>query len=368
MSRKPIVVIVDDVHRHLKLFTRYFKEDYDTYCFHSGEEALKEIPFIKDIDVIISDEVMDGMGGHQFLTKAKEIHPEARRIITTAYSHEDSLLHSFSVARVHSFVRKPWEPERLRTAIDKNIEKKRNEEKIRSKIYNVINAWESTLINERRDYLLKLVKHHVAAACDAEHCINEFFSCLNRVSIEPSEIEWSDVELADAELETMMLEKMQHDFEKCFIEASDSSLTLLSWLSKNHPNIDLEFYPPSTTAKNVDDGLEESDLRTIRALVTLLAHVTRGRSTITIDLRTKVIKVSFKTDRSFGYGLKDPLCGYETQTIESNAALLSLVVSAHNNKGTLKLENNSDVLCGSLVLNDEELIGNDRRGEGDAQA
>jgi thioredoxin reductase (NADPH) len=125
---KPVLLVVDDdpqvlaaVRRDLR--SRY-RENYTVMSVASGEEALATVRELKSrgdaLALILSDQRMPGMLGVEVLAKSREIFPQARRALLTAYSDIEAAIKAINEAHSDHYLSKPWEPpeERLFPVVD----------------------------------------------------------------------------------------------------------------------------------------------------------------------------------------------------------------------------------------------------------
>ncbi len=81
------LLCVDDEVDILKSLTRLFrKESFKVLTASSGQDALNILGSTKNIGLILSDQRMPEMNGADFLAAAKEVAPDAIRMILTGYS------------------------------------------------------------------------------------------------------------------------------------------------------------------------------------------------------------------------------------------------------------------------------------------
>lgn len=109
------LLFVDDEPMILHSLSLLF-EDYTVYTATSGQQGL-EILQQHPISVIISDQRMPQMTGVEFLRQAKEIAPDAIRILMTGYSDLQSIIDSVNVGEVFRYVNKPWQAEKLKETV-----------------------------------------------------------------------------------------------------------------------------------------------------------------------------------------------------------------------------------------------------------
>ncbi len=90
----PIIFSIDDDPQVLRAITRdlrkHFREEYRILSTTSVHEALDSLLDLKNksevVSLFISDQRMPEMEGVDFLQKAREFYPDARRVLLTAYS------------------------------------------------------------------------------------------------------------------------------------------------------------------------------------------------------------------------------------------------------------------------------------------
>ena len=80
---------------------------------------LQAIDYIRDhrVDLVISDYRMPEMDGATFLTRVKELQPDAARIILSACADVDGIARAVNDAGIFRFVSKPWSDHDLKGAI-----------------------------------------------------------------------------------------------------------------------------------------------------------------------------------------------------------------------------------------------------------
>lgn len=117
-AKKPIILSVDDdpqVMRSLKRDLRnVYKKDYRVISTISANEALESLVELKkrgeEIALLLSDQRMPEMLGVDFLEKAKEVFPKAKRVLLTAYSDTDAAIKAINDVQLDYYLMKPWDP------------------------------------------------------------------------------------------------------------------------------------------------------------------------------------------------------------------------------------------------------------------
>jgi thioredoxin reductase (NADPH) len=115
---KPVLLTVDDdaevlraVERDLR---RHYAEHYRILRADSGATALEALKALKRrgdaVALLLVDQRMPQMTGVEFLAKAIEIYPDAKRILLTAYADTEAAIAAINDARIHHYLLKPWDP------------------------------------------------------------------------------------------------------------------------------------------------------------------------------------------------------------------------------------------------------------------
>jgi thioredoxin reductase (NADPH) len=114
----PFILIVDDDVQVLRAIQRdirnEYHEQYRIVATDSANEALDTIKELKlkteSVALFISDQRMPEMEGVVFLEKAKEIFPEAKRVLLTAYSDIEAAIRAINTVKLDYYLLKPWSP------------------------------------------------------------------------------------------------------------------------------------------------------------------------------------------------------------------------------------------------------------------
>lgn len=114
----PFILIVDDDAQVLGAIRRdvrnKYHDDYRVAATESAPEALdllKELKLKNDsVALIISDQRMPEMEGVDFLEKAKEIYPDSKQVLLTAYSDIEAAITAINKVKLDYYLLKPWSP------------------------------------------------------------------------------------------------------------------------------------------------------------------------------------------------------------------------------------------------------------------
>src|SRR5690349_5117102 len=154
-SRTAILTVDDDpgvsraVARDLR---RRYGERYRIVRAESGADALEALRQMKLrgdlVAVILADYRMPGMNGIEFLERAMDIYPGARRVLLTAYADTGAAIDAINVVDLDHYLLKPWDPP---------------EEKLYPVIDALLDAW---LVSDHRPVPeIKVVGHRWSARC-----------------------------------------------------------------------------------------------------------------------------------------------------------------------------------------------------------
>lgn len=106
MKNTSHILLVDDEPLILSSMRDLLEVDYAVHTAESGQKAL-EILSKFPIKVIISDERMPMMRGHQLLKRAKQVSPNTIRILLTGYADLESVMNSVNAGEIFRYLNKP---------------------------------------------------------------------------------------------------------------------------------------------------------------------------------------------------------------------------------------------------------------------
>ncbi|MGA2730509.1 MAG: response regulator, partial [Terracidiphilus sp.] len=115
---RPILLAVDDdvsvLEAVVQDLRRQYGAEYRVMRAASGQAALDTLTQVKarsePVALILSDQRMPGLTGVDFLERAREIYPDARRVLLTAYADTEAAIRAINSARIHYYLNKPWDP------------------------------------------------------------------------------------------------------------------------------------------------------------------------------------------------------------------------------------------------------------------
>jgi DNA-binding NtrC family response regulator len=110
------ILLVDDEPLVLQSLSATFRRQYNIFTATNGKDAI-EIVRQNHIHVVLSDQRMPGMLGHEVLRVIKTISPSTIRILLTGYSDLDAIMNSVNSGEVFRFLTKPWKIDQLRDTV-----------------------------------------------------------------------------------------------------------------------------------------------------------------------------------------------------------------------------------------------------------
>src|SRR6202020_3125208 len=125
---RPVLVTVDDDPSVSRAIARDLRRQYGQrnriVRAESGEQALDALRQMKlrgdQVAVILADYRMPGMNGLEFLERAMDVYPFAKRVLLTAYADTNAAIDAINIVDLDYYLLKPWDPpeEKLYPVID----------------------------------------------------------------------------------------------------------------------------------------------------------------------------------------------------------------------------------------------------------
>ncbi len=115
------VLIVDDEPQVLAAIADTLEDEYQLVLQTSPQDALRVVENEQDLSVILSDQRMPGMGGDEFLARARVL-SDASRVMITGYADLEAVVRAVNNGHIFGYISKPWDPQGLKLAIYKAAE------------------------------------------------------------------------------------------------------------------------------------------------------------------------------------------------------------------------------------------------------
>ena len=132
---RPTILILDDEEMVTTSLRNLFRlqSNYRIVVYTSPQKALEEAPGTP-IDLVITDYLMPVMDGITFLSKFKDIHPHAVRVLLTGYADKENAIKAINTVGLYQYIEKPWDNDALLMVVKNGMEKRHLIRALESKI------------------------------------------------------------------------------------------------------------------------------------------------------------------------------------------------------------------------------------------
>jgi serine phosphatase RsbU (regulator of sigma subunit) len=140
-TRTATVFIVDDeevVTQTIRSFLQ-LETDFDVRTFNSGPAALEGMGETR-ADVVVSDFLMPGMNGIEFLSEVRKRYPACARVLLTGYADKENAIRAINEADIFQYLEKPWDNDQLVLVIKNALREKRLDSRLAEKISELDHA------------------------------------------------------------------------------------------------------------------------------------------------------------------------------------------------------------------------------------
>lgn len=128
---KPVILCVDDERVVLQSLRTQLQEAFgDTYLYEIAEDANEALDVINELNeeelsiiLIVSDWLMPGMNGDEFLIRVHQQFPNIITIMLTGQADQVSIERAKEEANLHCCLFKPWSEEELVQTIKSGLAK-----------------------------------------------------------------------------------------------------------------------------------------------------------------------------------------------------------------------------------------------------
>ncbi len=116
MEERLKILIVDDEPHIVDSLAITFEDDFEVLTSTSPADAIGLLEKT-DVAVVIADQRMPGMSGVEVMRRARDIRPDAVRVILSAYADIEDLITAINSGEVWRYLTKPWEPSELKVTV-----------------------------------------------------------------------------------------------------------------------------------------------------------------------------------------------------------------------------------------------------------
>ena len=138
---QPVVQIVDDEDMVITSVRAFLNLETD-YTIHGFTDPQEAAAFLEThpVDVIVSDYLMPKMNGIQLLGRAKQLQPEAARVLLTGHADKQSAIQAINEVGLFQYLEKPWDNSQLLLVVQSAIERTKLFRSLRDKISELDSA------------------------------------------------------------------------------------------------------------------------------------------------------------------------------------------------------------------------------------
>jgi DNA-binding NtrC family response regulator len=106
VATRNAVLLIDDEKPLLEVFAAALSPDFDVVTANSVREG-EQILRLNAFKVVVSDHLMPGGNGMNFLVRAREEYPHMQRVLVTGYMKPELLMRSVNEAALFRYLLKP---------------------------------------------------------------------------------------------------------------------------------------------------------------------------------------------------------------------------------------------------------------------
>jgi CheY-like chemotaxis protein len=125
MMSRSIFLCVDDEESILDTLKEQLRSSFgEDYLYETAESADEAIEILEEIEnpnetvvLLVSDYLMPGMKGDEFLISIQEKYPSIKKILLTGQADPESIQRAKDIGKAHAIMAKPWTKDGLVTSI-----------------------------------------------------------------------------------------------------------------------------------------------------------------------------------------------------------------------------------------------------------
>ncbi|GAC1473756.1 MAG: hypothetical protein NVSMB9_22960 [Isosphaeraceae bacterium] len=121
VKRRHTLLVVDDEVDVLESLRHLFHRSYRVLIASSADQAI-EVLNQTEVHLILSDQRMPGMSGDVFLSRARQLQPDAIRMLFTGYADIQAVINAVNEGHIFRYILKPWDSVELEGVINQAAE------------------------------------------------------------------------------------------------------------------------------------------------------------------------------------------------------------------------------------------------------
>jgi DNA-binding NtrC family response regulator len=115
-ASKFCLLVVDDEPNVCDSVHDLLRREFRVLKANSAEEGYRLMQE-EEVHIVMSDQRMPQISGVELLTRVKSRYPHAIRMLFTGFADVESIIAAINQGHVYQFLKKPWQPEELETAV-----------------------------------------------------------------------------------------------------------------------------------------------------------------------------------------------------------------------------------------------------------
>jgi response regulator RpfG family c-di-GMP phosphodiesterase len=115
-AKKHTLLVVDDEPNVCDSVHDLLRREFNVLRAKNAEEGFKLMQE-NEVHIIMTDQRMPKVTGVEMLSKVRQGHPKAVRMLFTGYSDVDSVISAINQGHIFKFLKKPWQPAELEESV-----------------------------------------------------------------------------------------------------------------------------------------------------------------------------------------------------------------------------------------------------------
>jgi response regulator RpfG family c-di-GMP phosphodiesterase len=115
-TRKHTLLVVDDEPDVCDSVRDLLRREFSVLTAKSAAEGCRLLQE-HEVHILLTDQRMPQVTGVELLSRVREGHPRAVRLLFTGYADLDAIIAAINQGHIFQFLKKPWQPEELENAV-----------------------------------------------------------------------------------------------------------------------------------------------------------------------------------------------------------------------------------------------------------
>src|SRR5205814_1772970 len=116
VPKKHTLLVIDDEPDVCDSVHDLLRREFNVLRAKNAEEGFK-LMRENEVHIIMTDQRMPKVTGVELLTRVRQGHPQAVRMLFTGYSDLDSIIAAINQGHIFKFMKKPWQPAELEESV-----------------------------------------------------------------------------------------------------------------------------------------------------------------------------------------------------------------------------------------------------------